>query len=49
VTCTDHLDEAPTLVESEPVEVEREMAADDHSSVETAEADQEPAAPVFEQ
>lgn len=41
-------DEAPKLLESEPVEVERELPAEDNSPIERAEPHLRPPSPLFE-
>jgi len=40
--------EAPELLESEPVEVERELPAEDNSPIEPAESQVRPPSPLFE-
>ena len=45
---SEQADEAPKLLESEPVEVERELPAEDNLSVERAEPRSRPPSPMFE-
>jgi hypothetical protein len=44
----EQVNEAVKLLESEPVDVERELPAGDNSSVERAEPDLRPPSPLFE-
>ena len=45
---SEQADEAPKLLEDEPVEVERELPAEDNLSVERAEPRSRPPSPMFE-
>lgn len=45
---SEQTDEAPKLLEEEPVEMERELPAEDNSPVEPAEPHQRPPLPLFE-
>jgi len=46
---SEQTDEAPKLLESEPVEVERELPAEDNSPVERTEPHRRPPPPLFEE
>jgi hypothetical protein len=46
---SEQTDEAPRLLENEPVEVERELPAEDNSPVERTEPDRRPPSPLFEE
>jgi len=45
---SEQTDEAPKLLEDEPVEVERELPAEDNSPVERTEPHGRPPSPLFE-
>jgi hypothetical protein len=45
---SEQTDEAPKLLEDEPVEMERELPAEDNSPVERTEPDGRPPSPLFE-
>ncbi|WP_291684498.1 hypothetical protein [Bradyrhizobium sp.] len=46
---SEQTDEAPGLIESEEVEIERDIPADDNQPVERTEPRERPAAPAFEE
>ena len=46
---SEQTDEAPKLLENEPVEVERELPAEDNSPVERSEPSRRPPPPLFEE
>lgn len=46
---SEQTDEAPKLLENEPVEVERELPAEDNSPIERTEPQHRPASPLFEE
>jgi len=46
---SEQTDEAPKLLEDEPVEVERELPAEDNSQIERTEPHQRPQSPLFEE
>ena len=46
---SEQTDEAPKLLEDEPVEVERELPAEDNAPIERTEPHQRPPSPLFEE
>jgi len=46
---SEQIDEAPKLLEDEPVEVERELPAEDNSPIERSEPHHRPPPPLFEE
>ena len=46
---SEQTDEAPKLLEDEPVEVERELPAEDNSPIERTEPHGRPPSPLFEE
>jgi len=45
----ENVDEPAKLIEDEPVEIEREVPAEDKEPVESSEGDEKPASPAFEE
>ena len=46
---SEHVDEAPSLIESEKVDIEREIPADDNQPIERVDANDRPEPPAFEE
>ncbi len=46
---SDDLDEAPSTVRDQPVEIQEEIPIEDNPSIEAGDDEQEPSPPVFEE